>query len=388
MKKVLLRAPLVTKSGYGEHSRQIFRYLLTKKDIDLKVQCLNWGITPWLLNLDQEDGLVGEAIKRNVPENINEKFDVTIQVQLPNEWDVTLGKTNIGVTAGVETDTCNPTWTSVHVEKMDLVIVPSNHTKKSLEKPAKTSTNIRVVPESFFKELLDDPEDLSLNTTTDFNFLTVGVLTGDNPYNDRKNLMFMLKWFVEEFKDQKDVGLIVKTSCGRDTTLDKKQSKLMLTKVLKEIGHSGFPKVYLLHGPMNRKDMNSLYKREDVKAFVSLTRGEGFGLPHLESAAAALPVIATNWSAHTEFLNLGKWVKVDYDLEDVHESRLDNNIFLKGAKWAFPREADFKKKVRNFYNKTTLPQKWAQELSEKIKLEYSTENINQKYDDIIGDYLA
>ena len=387
MKKVLLRAPVLTKSGYGEHSRQILKYLLTKKNIDLTIQALQWGHTPWLLNPEDEDGLVGEIFKRTQID-LKQKFDVTVQVQLPNEWDPSLGNKNIGVTAGVETDLCNPMWVSLNVENMDLVLVPSKHTKKTLEKSGITRTPIEVVPESYFKELDLESSNLGLDLKSNFNFLTIGVLTGNNPYNDRKNLMFLIKWFVEEFKDNPDVGLIIKTSCGKDTTLDRRQSRLVLNKVLKEVGHNGSPKVYLLHGPMNREDMNNLYRDDTVKSFVSLTRGEGFGLPHLEASVAGLPVIATNWSAHTEFLNLGKWLKIDYKLEPIHDSRIDKNIFVKGSKWAFPDEKDFKKKIRNFYKKPDLPKKWAKDLSEKLKSEYSTEAINAHYDKILGEYLT
>ena len=36
MKNVLLRAPLLTNSGYGVHSRQIFEWLERKKEINLQ----------------------------------------------------------------------------------------------------------------------------------------------------------------------------------------------------------------------------------------------------------------------------------------------------------------------------------------------------------------
>ena len=60
LKKVLLRAPLLTVSGYGVHSRQIFEslYSLHKKTIDLTVEVVNWGVTSWYVNPDLEEGLV------------------------------------------------------------------------------------------------------------------------------------------------------------------------------------------------------------------------------------------------------------------------------------------------------------------------------------------
>lgn len=383
MKKVLLRGPLLSRSGYGEHSRQIFRYLSSKENVHVTVQTTPWGMTPW--NVNSKDPLIDKIMRANVdPQG---KQDLSIQVQLPNEWDTSIAEKNIGVTAAVETDFSNPTWVSVHCEKMDLVITPSKHTKGSLLKSARTDTDIQVVPECFFDELLEDPEDLKLDLQTEFNFLTVGVLTGQNPFTDRKNLFFLIKWFVEEFKNDEDVGLVIKTCMGRDTALDKHHTKSLLKKVLRELGHNGFPKVYLLHGAMNRKEMNSLYKDEKIKAFVSATRGEGFGLPHLETAVAKLPVIATNWSAHKEFLDLGKWIKIDYSLNDVHESKVDNNIFLKGQKWAEASEKDFKKKLRTFYNKPQMPKEWAENLSEKLIEKYSFKAISDRYDEVLGEYL-
>ena len=63
MKKVLLRAPLLTNSGYGVHSRQIFEWLNNRDDVDLTVECLNWGLTSWVLNQERDDGIIGEIIK-------------------------------------------------------------------------------------------------------------------------------------------------------------------------------------------------------------------------------------------------------------------------------------------------------------------------------------
>jgi len=134
--------------------------------------------------------------------------------------------------------------------------------------------------------------------------------------------------------------------------------------------------------------MNSLYKHKEINALVSATRGEGFGLPMLEAAVAGLPVIATNWSAHTEFLNSGKWLSVDYDLVRLHKHRVDNQIFMPTAKWAMPQEKSFKKVIRKFYTSHRLPTDWAESLSKKLKEDYSPESINDKYKEILTDILG
>ena len=386
MKKVLLRGPALSKSGYGVHCRQVYKYLSNQKNIDLKVEILPWGITPWYLNREDLGGMVGEIIDKSY-QNSGEKFDVSFQVQLPNEWDPTLANKNVGITAAIETTVANPMWTTVHCEKMDLVVVPSEHAKKSLVNAGKTNTPIEFVPESYFDEIVETHESIDLGLTTKFNFLTVGVLTGMTPETDRKNLLYLIKWFVENFRDNEEVGLVIKTNQGRDTTIDRKNTEQLLCNVLRELGHNGTPKVYMLHGPMNRKEMSSLYKHPEIKAFVSCTRGEGFGLPFLEASAAGLPVIATNWSAHKEFLDLGKWISLKYSLGEVHDSRIDGSIFIEGTQWANVTEDDFKKKITTFYEKPDLPRAWAKDLAEKVKEEYSFEAVSTKYNNAIGEIL-
>lgn len=387
MKKVLLRGPVFSKSGYGEHARQIYRYLRSQK-VEITIESLNWGYTPWFVNPRDCEGLVGEMQTKCTPLE-GRNFDVTLQVQLPNEWDTSLGKFNIGFTAGVETDFANPSWTTVDVNKMDLVVVPSEFTKSGFEKLVKPRTPIKVVPESFYDELLLDSEKSYIDdiVETNFNFLTVGVLTGTSPETDRKNLFYLIKWFVEEFKSEKDVGLIIKTNKGRDTQIDRVATRRLLEQILSELNHNGSPRVYLLHGEMSRREMKDLYKSEKVKAYVSVTRGEGFGLPLLEAAVSGLPVIATNWSAHTEFLNTGKWIDLEYDLKEVADTKIDGNIFVKGSKWAEVRESDFKRKIRNFYKKPSLPREWAKSLSEDLKINFSKDSINKLYHKAIGEHL-
>ena len=128
-KRVLLRAPLLTISGYGVHSRQIFDYLSRRSDIELSVQLLSWGHTSWMLDPDLEDGMIGKIMKCS--KEIKQPYDLSVQVQLPDEWDHRLAHKNIGVSAFVETDICNKTW----VDKCSLmtkIIVPSTFITKTI----------------------------------------------------------------------------------------------------------------------------------------------------------------------------------------------------------------------------------------------------------------
>ena len=154
MKRILLRAPLLTCSGYGTHARQIFRYLMTCPDVEVTCHCLYWGMTSWIVDHNFENGLAKEIMKRaSSPDDNEKKFDVSIQVQLPNEWDPNIANVNIGVSAFVESDVCNYKWVEL-CDPMDMIIVPSHFTKGVIENSGETTTPVRVIGESFYEDIL------------------------------------------------------------------------------------------------------------------------------------------------------------------------------------------------------------------------------------------
>lgn len=389
-KKVILRAPVLTQSGYGVHSRQVARWLFdqmdARDDLEVFVEPLNWGVTPWIVDTEAYDGLIGRLVQHS---NQSDHYDVSLQLQLPNEWNPFLADFNIGITAAVETDRCNPSWVQ-NVNQMDMVILPSEFVKSVLTNTGEITTKLVVVPEAFTDECLDSaplPKMPMDNVETDFNFLIFGQFCGNNPDNDRKNLAYTIKWLSEAFKDNPEVGVIVKTNFGKNSKLDRANTINILAKVLMETKQGPGPKFYLLHGNMANDEVAALYRHPKVSALISLTRGEGFGLPILEAAACGLPVIVTNWSAHTEFLRQGKFIKVDFRLSPIHPSRVDNKIFFPEQRWAYPSEADAKKKIRRFYRSPGMPQNWAKELAKKLQESHSFKAISDHYSEVLKDVI-
>lgn len=389
MKKVLLRAPVLTQSGYGCHSRQIAEWLLSRNDITVAFQALPWGNTPWLVDRARHDGLVGKIMDRTCAPNDKQDFDVALQLQLPNEWDNRIAKYNVGITAAVETDKCNPEWARA-CNDVDLVVTPSNHAKANLLGGGDITTKIEVIPEAYSQSCIKSPDDLPKlpEFSTDFNFLLFGQITGNNPNNDRKNTFYALRWLFEEFKDEPNVGIVLKTNSGRNTKIDRNTVIQMLESVIKETRTGTHPRVNLLHGDMTDDEVAALYKHPQVKALVAPTRGEGFGLPILEACAAGLPVIATEWSGHMDFLSKGKFVSIYYQLKEIHKSRVDNKIFLPGMRWAEPSEQDFKKRTRKFFTSPSIPKEWALDLSKKVTTEYSLGAISERYDELLKGVLS
>ena len=383
MKTVVVRAPLLTMSGYGVHSRQIFRWLYEREGIDLKTNCLNWGQCSWIINPSAEGGMIGKIMEASSAPS--KRPDISFQLQLPNEWDSNLANYNIGVTAAVETDICNPDWIN-SCNKMSAIVVPSQHTANVLKNSGNLTVPLHVIGESFIDEC-STPDQLDIDLETSFNFLVLGQLTDHNPYRDRKNVMFTLRWLCEAFSDDPDVGIVLKTNSGRGTKIDRGITKKLLENVIKEIRTGPYPKIHFVHGHMKPNEVAGLYHHEKINALVSATRGEGFGLPLLEAAACGLPVIATDWSGHKDFLDMGKWLKVENKIVPIPKDRVDNQIFVEGAKWSEASEEDFKKIVRRFKKKPQKPQLWAKDLQKKIHEKFSFEAIAASYEKEFGGLL-
>lgn len=382
MKKVVIRGPVMTQSGYGVHARQFVKYAMKKKDWDVSFQVTPWGITPW--QIDTDDPVIKFITERTTTNNT--RYDLSIQIQLPNEWDPNLASKNIGVSAVVETDRCNPSWVQC-CNRMDAVIFPSSFTEKVVTNTGTLTTASYVINESFPEEFEDDCH-IDLELDTDFNFLVYGQITGDNADTDRKNFFYTMRWLCEEFKNNKDVGIVVKTNAGKNTLIDRQITDQMLQKLLNFVRKDyKAPRVHLVHGNLKNSEVGGLYVHPQIKCLVSATRGEGYGLPILEAAAQGLPVIATNWSGHLDFMNRGNFIKLEYDMINVPEQKVDNQIFMSGTKWANVKEDDFKKKVRKFYKSHKTPKDWANSLKTKIRKDFSQSAIEEKMEQAFSEVL-
>ena len=65
---------------------------------------------------------------------------------------------------------------------------------------------------------------------------------------------------------------------------------------------------------------------------ISLTKGEGFGRPLLEFSLTNKPILTTNWSGHTDFLNPEFTTLLPGQMNKVHPSAA-NKMLLKESEW-------------------------------------------------------
>jgi glycosyltransferase involved in cell wall biosynthesis len=389
-KKIIVRGPVLTQSGYGEQSRFAVRALRAHEDqFDIYIVPTTWGQTGWI-NSDTEEKRWLDFIiqKTNVAIQNKVPFDVSLQITIPNEWEK-LAPINVGFTAGIESDKIDPVW----IEKaklMDRIIVVSNHAKHGFDNTIWHGSDNQGRQVSLKNEVPVDvvnyalrkskPHKLNLDLATNFNFLAVA------QWGPRKNMINTVKWFVEECYD-KEVGLILKTSARKNNQADKADVESKISKLLSEYEDRKC-KVYLLHGDLTDEELAGLYTHSKVKAIVSLTHGEGFGLPLFEAACQGLPVIAPDWSGQCDFLYAhdkqtkkmkAMFSKVDYTIAPIQDFAKWEGVLHPQSNWCYPEAASYKKQLREMIKDHKSKKKTAIKLQKYLIKEFADEIQYEKF---------
>jgi glycosyltransferase involved in cell wall biosynthesis len=350
---LVISCPIDTFSGYGARSRDIILPIIKSGKYDVKILPQRWGATPFgfLQVTNPDHKLIKDCYLPN--NQLPKQPDVWIQVTVPNEFQ-SVGKYNIGITAGIETTICAPQWID-GVNRMNLTLVSSEHAKNVFETSAFEEKNqqgqvVRHIKLEKPVEILFEGANTDiykkLDTVTsetgniisdsikeDFNFLFVGHWLQGEIGQDRKDVGMLIKTFLETFKGKKTrPGLILKTSAGNYSIMDRDSILDKIRQIENEVG-GDLPSIYLLHGELSDEEVNELYNHPKVKAHVSFTKGEGFGRPLLEASISGKPVIAPNWSGHIDFLDKEMSILLPGQLTQLHPSAVVQDMLLAESSW-------------------------------------------------------
>ncbi len=403
---VLVTAPVATRSGYGSHSRDIVHSLIDMDKFDIKIMSVRWGSCS-MNALNEKDERDKKIIDRLMTEpRLPRQPDIHFHIVVPNEFMIN-AKYNIGITAGIESTVVHQTWLE-GANRMDLLLVPSNFTKQGfinttfqrvdqqtgqkgpdlkLEKAIEVlfegaDLNIYKKTNEFSPEIVSEFEKIPER----FNFLYTGHWLQGNLGEDRKDTGMLVKTFLETFKNVKDApGLIMKTSGATFSVIDREE---VLSKIrdIRTTVYGDLPNIYLLHGDFTDDEMNQLYNHPKVKAHISLTHGEGFGRPLLEASLSEKPVIAPNWSGHTDFLEKDMSVMLPGSMSSVPQASFPEGMYVEGMQWFttnYPNACRVMMDVYKNYAKYLIGAK-KQSLHSKS---FSLENMTKELSRILDKYL-
>ena len=389
-KKIFVKGPVLSQSGYGVQSRFALRALRAHSDrFEIFIHPITWGETGWLWEDNEFRRWIDERITATalLTQSKNLMPDISLQITIPNEWEK-LCPINIGYTAGIETTNVAPQWLAKGNE-MDKILVVSEHAKRAFvetvakartpdgtEVPYKLEKEVTVVHEN---SVICDPEPIEgFELPNKFNFLMVSQM------GPRKNMENAIRWWVEEFIDQ-NVGLVVKTQFRGCSFIDREHTLDFLQKVLSQYKDRKC-KVHLLHGDLTDNQMAWLYRHDKIKAFVNIAHGEGFGLPLYESAVAGLPIVTIGWSGQKDILeHNGKqfFTSVNYVLNPIQKEAEWKGVLEPGTQWAFADQGSYKMALRKVKKNWKAAKKTAKELQSLVLEKFDNERLYENFCDSI-----
>jgi glycosyltransferase involved in cell wall biosynthesis len=250
-----------------------------------------------------------------------------------------------------ETDRLPRYWVAI-LNRYDRVLVPSRFNAEVF-KSSGVSVPIWVVPHIAPEVQID----AGAPGPGDARFMFYLIAT----WSTRKAILDAVEAFLMAFGAQDDVVLVIHTTpvdivaSGRGYAGRPAATSLSLAKAL--AGHRNIPDLLLSTRSLTQAEVDRLHRRGDC--FVSLSRGEGWGLGAFEAAAFGNPAIVTGWSATREFLPDGYPYFVDYDLISTTDDQPDAWWQPQpGERWAKARIPHAAALLRHVYSHREEARSW------------------------------
>lgn len=377
MKNLILFAPVFSISGYGAHSRDIFNSLFNSNKFNISLIVPGWGGTSNSSNFPQD---LVDKINFCRSNEIRKNTDfIYVHVGIPSEFAIH-GTYNIGITAGLEATQISADW----VEKsnsMTCIVVPSKFCKNVFESCGVT-VPIHVVGEgvdlNFFNSTVEG--ELPLEIKTEFNFLFSGQW-GQAGF-DRKQVELLINIFQHTFQNDPKFGLILKTHINNISSPDAIFTQNRIHSIVKDKNTN----IKLLHGELTETELGQLYHHPKIKAFISLTSGEGWNRPAAEAVACDLPVMLPDWSGHMDFIKPEHSTVFTTTLVDVPGQYLRTGWFVTGSKWSRIDPTDVSIKMKNLVKYYDQVKQEAINYGAKFRTLYNKETIYAKLVDLLDKY--
>lgn len=180
--------------------------------------------------------------------------------------------------------------------QMDEIWVPSTFNQHTFAQSGVTPYKIRVMPLGVDTHIFrPDRPPLVIEGKREYTFLSIG------SWDPRKGNDILLTAFYEEFAEEEDVCLIIKTRASSQEEIN--HQKAYVEHMAQQVSGRKRESVILVSTTDSWTEEKLAQLYNTANCYVLPTRGEGWNMTVMEAMAVGLPVITTNWSAHLDFIN-------------------------------------------------------------------------------------
>lgn len=351
--------PALDYSGYGEASRHHLA-ALHAAGVHVLAQLPSYST-------DQSDfGNLG-ALAIELANNTGD-YKVKIIHTTPDQYGKFMepGKYHIGAFYW-ETDTVPLEFVN-GLNKMDEIWTASQANKDAIIKSG-CAKPVYIFPQATETERAW-PEPYRLRDFEGFLFYSIFEWT------DRKNPMALINAYFQEFQNDENVGLLIKTYFRNFTLQHKRMIKASIAKAKAKSGLEKFPPIFLYLDLMDRTHIMRLHKTGNC--YVSAHRGEGWGIPQVEAALAGNLVITTGYGGVNEyFAESGTAVVLPYEMVNLDGMLHSTKWYSPDQKWAEVDLSELRRAMRFAYNQQDEAANLARSGQEFVQREFALDRVGK-----------
>jgi glycosyltransferase involved in cell wall biosynthesis len=271
-----------------------------------------------------------------------------------------------------ETDTLPVHWLRCF-EQCHAIVVPSRFNQavfaRDLRRPVHVVPHVRRHRNNEFsaREISDVRRKLDI-VHDEFVFYSI------NYFEPRKGFKTLIDAFARSFDATDKVALLLKTSSfgsGDAPFFERVRVRDYLRRMLARLGRevkASLPKIVLIdETDVAGQTIDALHILGDC--FVSLTRGEGFGMGACEAACVGNPVLMTGWGGQLDFLGDDYIGNLPYTLAPTPVWPPERPSFWPSQRWAECSPADAASAMQRVFAQPDIFRRAAQRKAESIHMQ-------------------
>ncbi len=361
--------PIFDGSGYSQAGRQ-YVLALHRLGIPITISPISFELAK--PNLGEDEKVLRSLVNRNID------YNIVLCHTTPEFWEKYKepGKAFIGYTIW-ETSKLHFSWSKYINDSADLCMVGCDWNVEVFKDSGVTTPIVNIphiMDVNEFKNI--KPYDISGIDEQAYIFYFIGQWT------ERKNVLSTIKSYWRSFRSGENVALVMKVYRSDYSEPERDAIRMTIRRLKSVCAMEGYtyPPIYLILDMLSDDEIKGLHAKGDC--YISLDRGEGFGLSTATAGAAGNPVIATGFGGATEYLKSDNSYLVDY-VETCCHGMPWSRWYSLDQYWASPSEKHASQLMQYVYNNQNESKELGKKLQDSIDKNLNWKTIGQKMIDSI-----